>query len=152
MNFSLHTEDILQLRTDLCVLLCFEDKAGQGTVFQALDRALEELLGRLSAEEQFKGKKGQTLLVHTHGKIGAQRIEGIRHGLQRGERVAAAVARARDLINEPAAVMTPSSLAEVARKLAKEHQLDVKVLGPKECEKAGMGMFLAVARGSEEEP
>jgi leucyl aminopeptidase len=60
--------------------------------------------------------------------------------------------QARDLVNEPAGEMTPSQMAEVARHIAKEHGLEVKVLGPRECEKLGMGMFLAVARGSDEEP
>ena len=39
-------------------------------------------------------------------------------------------------------------MAEVAQKVAKQHGLEIKVLGPKECEKLGMGMFLAVAQGS----
>src|SRR5262249_17134076 len=41
---------------------------------------------------------------------------------------------------------------EIAKDLAKRHGLEVKVMGPKECEKLGMGMFLAVAQGSDEEP
>ncbi|MFI5288712.1 MAG: leucyl aminopeptidase family protein, partial [Polyangia bacterium] len=59
---------------------------------------------------------------------------------------------ARDLINEPAGEMTPKKMAEVAQKVAKQHGLEVKVLGPKECEKLGMGMYLGVAQGSDEEP
>jgi len=248
MNFSLHTDDILPLKTDLLALLVFEDKLGEGTLFNALDKALGGLLSGLMADEQFKGKKGQQLLVHTHGKIGAARVllvgggargefqagdlrgfaaravkaagaasgksvtvalpytegpvqeraaqflvegallgryrfdkylsgdrkqketieqvtlamssdnveparlDAIRRAVKRGERVAEGVARARDLVNEPAAVMTPTAMAETAKQLAKEHDLDVKVLGPKECEKLGMGMFLAVAQGSDEEP
>src|SRR6185369_13203369 len=46
----------------------------EGTVHKALDRALEGLLGRVIAEEQFKGKKGQGLSLHTHGRIGPQRL------------------------------------------------------------------------------
>ena len=62
------------------------------------------------------------------------------------------MALARDLINEPAGEMTPRKMAEVAQRVAKQHGLDCKVLGPKECEKLGMGMYLAVSQGSEEEP
>jgi leucyl aminopeptidase len=69
----------------------------------------------------------------------------------RGQRIAAAVSHARDLINEPAAVITPAALAAEARELARKHGLEVKILGPKECEKLGMGMFLAVGRGSDHE-
>ena len=48
--------------------------------------------------------------------------------------------------------MTPKRMADVAKAIAKKHKsVTVKVLGPKECEKLGMGMFLAVGQGSDEE-
>jgi leucyl aminopeptidase len=72
--------------------------------------------------------------------------------LARGDRLAAAVARARDLVNEPAGVLTPTRLAEIARQLAADHRLDFSVLGPEDCRKLGMGLFLAVAQGSTQEP
>jgi leucyl aminopeptidase len=72
--------------------------------------------------------------------------------VQRGQRLAAAVARARDLVNEPAGYLTPTRLAEVALGIAAEHGLEAKVLGPEECRQQGMGLFLAVAQGSTEEP
>ena len=72
--------------------------------------------------------------------------------VQRGEAVAHATCRARDFVNEPAGYMTPTRIADEAKSLAKEHGLKIKVLGRRECEKLGMGMFLAVAQGSVEEP
>lgn len=257
MQFAFSSAEPEQLEADLLGLLCFEgqpvigaDPASQAPD-QVIDRALDGLLGRTATEERFKGKKGQSLMVHTFGRIGAARVlllgagprsefqpadlrfhaarlsraaatagarvvgcvlppvegmpfersaqflaegallglyrfdkylsdekkgertvldelrvvlpagapgdalERLRRGALRGERVAAGIALARDLINEPAAAMTPVQMAEVARRVAKEHghgTIEVKVLGPKECEKLGMGMFLGVARGSEEEP
>jgi leucyl aminopeptidase len=72
--------------------------------------------------------------------------------LSRAEAVAKAIMHARDLVNEPAHAMTPRQLAAEAEALAKRHaSLKAKILGPKECEKLGMGMFLAVGRGSDEE-
>jgi leucyl aminopeptidase len=66
--------------------------------------------------------------------------------------VGSAVNRARDLINEPAAHMTPAQLAAEAQAIAKKHpSLSVEVLGPKECAKLGMNMFLAVGQGSDQE-
>ncbi len=248
MKFSFYTDDITKLATGLCGLMCFEDGFGDGVIFRAFDKSLDGLLSRLVTEEQFKGKKGQLLSIHTHGRVGAarlllvgagarkdfspsdlrgfgarvfkagaaasvksvtavmpytegvvqeratqflaegalsaayrfdkyltgdkkktetvdelkiatsadnvdaSRLDSLRHGVQRGEQVADAVALARDLINEPAAEMTPRKMAEVAQRVAKQHGLEIKVLGPKECEKLGMGMYLAVAQGSEEEP
>src|SRR4029079_13103244 len=72
--------------------------------------------------------------------------------VRRAESVAEAVARARDLVNEPAAEGPPTRMAQEAQKLADRHGLRVQVLGPERCKELGMGMFLAVAQGSEEEP
>lgn len=67
--------------------------------------------------------------------------------------VATAVNHARDLINEPAAAVTPSALASDAQALAKKHKsLTVTVLDAKKCADLGMGMFLAVGQGSDQEP
>ncbi len=70
--------------------------------------------------------------------------------LRRGEAVAAGVALARECANLPGNHCTPSFLADQARQLGKSHGLKVEVLGRKECEKLGMGSFLAVAQGSAE--
>lgn len=82
----------------------------------------------------------------------AARGDALQRVVRRAEIVAAAVARARDLVNEPAGVMTPRRMAEEAQKLAEKHGLEAKVLGPGECRSLGMGMYLAVAQGSDEEP
>ena len=75
-----------------------------------------------------------------------------RTALERGELIAGCVNNARDLVNGPAADVTPSRLAEFARELAKQSSLKLKVLDRKDCEKAGMGLYLGVAKGSQEEP
>ncbi|MBX5481908.1 MAG: leucyl aminopeptidase [Myxococcaceae bacterium] len=68
-----------------------------------------------------------------------------------GQKVAEAVNWARNLVNEPAGVMTPQQLAAEARSLA-SLGLKVTVRGRKEIEKLRMGMFLGVAQGSVKEP
>jgi len=70
----------------------------------------------------------------------------------RGVRVAAAIAAARDLVNEPAGVLTPTRLAERTVERALAAGLQATVLGPDECRARGMGLFLAVAQGSAEPP
>ncbi|MBX3154563.1 MAG: leucyl aminopeptidase [Deltaproteobacteria bacterium] len=74
--------------------------------------------------------------------------------IARGKTVGTAINHARDLINEPAAVVTPSALAADAQAIAKRHKgaLTVTVLDGKKCEELGMGMFLAVGKGSDQEP
>jgi len=71
-------------------------------------------------------------------------------GLQRGEAMAAGITLARECANRPGNHCTPSFLAEQAKKLGKDHGLKVEVLERKDCEKLGMGSFLAVAQGSDE--
>ena len=73
-------------------------------------------------------------------------------GLRRGEAIAAGCLMARECANRPANYATPSFLAEQAKALGKEFGLKVEVLERKDCEKLGMGSFLAVARASAEEP
>ena len=74
----------------------------------------------------------------------------VQRGLARGQAVANGVALARECANRPANFCTPSYLADQAKKLAKEYDLDVEVLDRKACEKLGMGSFLSVAQGSDE--
>ncbi len=76
----------------------------------------------------------------------------VSQGLKRGTAVAAGQLLARELANRPGNHCTPAVLAAQARKLGKEHGLKVTVLERKDCEKLGMGSFLAVAQGSDEAP
>jgi leucyl aminopeptidase len=72
--------------------------------------------------------------------------------LARAVHVTDAVAAARDLVNEPAGALTPTVLAQVASERARGAGVEATVLGPAECRARGMELFLAVARGSAEEP
>ncbi len=65
------------------------------------------------------------------------------------EAAASAVHFARDLVNTPSNVMTPSSLAAAARSLKK---VTVKVIEKNQAGRLGMGAYLSVARGSQEPP
>ncbi|MEM1426106.1 MAG: leucyl aminopeptidase, partial [Cyanobacteria bacterium P01_H01_bin.130] len=58
----------------------------------------------------------------------------------------------RELVAAPANVVTPVSLAALARELGDEHGLSVDVLGQEECEAQGMGSFLGVAAASDLPP
>lgn len=60
---------------------------------------------------------------------------------------------ARDVANEPPNVCTPSYLAKLAKQLGKEYSdsVNVQILDEKELQSLGMGAFLAVAQGSNEE-
>jgi leucyl aminopeptidase len=87
-------------------------------------------------------------------KLSAAQAKTFASAVTRGSQIAEAVNHARDLINEPAAAITPVALAADAQAIAKKHKgaISVTVLDGKKCEELGMGMFLAVSRGSEQEP
>ena len=249
MKFSLNNSILDSVSGDMVALGTFQDRVGQSPMFQGLDRTLGGLLGQLTGEEDFKGKQGQTLLVHTTttglkqarvllvglGKredfeltdtrhyaavavkaavsrgckellftlppvdasamdmavrflvegtlLGRYRFErylakdsrtrdlldsvtimlspldgqgeppsSVNLSLARGQIVGDAVCWARDLVNEPASVMTPSRLADLVQGMARDTGLTCKVLGPKECERQKMRLLLGVGQGSTEEP
>jgi len=84
----------------------------------------------------------------------AAQTRAVQTSLSRGKTIASAVNHARDLINEPAAVVTPTALAADAQAIAKKHKgtLSVTILDAKKCAELKMGMFLAVGQGSDQEP
>lgn len=70
---------------------------------------------------------------------------------ERGVLFAQATILARDLVNEPAATMTPSLLADIALSIAKkDKQVKVKILDKEQVTQLGMKAFLAVDKGSDE--
>lgn len=66
----------------------------------------------------------------------------------RASLLAEAVKYARDLANHPGNVMTPQTLADESKKLAKQYNLGCKIMDKAEIEKAGMRALLAVNQGS----
>jgi len=68
--------------------------------------------------------------------------------LRRAELIAEGMKLARDLANEPAAFATPAKLAEIAQGFG----LETKIFEKEDCEKMGMGAYLAVAKGSSQPP
>src|ERR1700730_17809159 len=74
MKFSFSTDDVTKLGCGVLGLLVFEEQLGEGAIFKAIDLRLDGLLARLVGEEQFKAKKGQTVLLHTHDRVAPRRI------------------------------------------------------------------------------
>lgn len=59
---------------------------------------------------------------------------------------------AKDLINEPAQIVTPEYVANLALNIAKEYNLEIKVYNKNEISDMKMNAFLAVSQGSINEP
>lgn len=79
-------------------------------------------------------------------------IRKAREGAKIGQAVSEAAKMARDMVNTPAADMTPAVIADIAKKLGRSHGLKVKVLERKDMEKLGMGALLGVSSGSVQPP
>ena len=86
----------------------------------------------------------------TIAELDPSRAESIRLGVARGRAMAEATMLARDMVNEPANVMTPTSMAEVARRVAEDNSLGFEALDNADMREMGMGAFIGVAQGSEE--
>jgi leucyl aminopeptidase len=72
--------------------------------------------------------------------------------VDRGRILAESQNYARDLVNEPANVLTPRELAKRACGMAAEQRLECEVLEEAKMRELGMGALLGVARGSAEPP
>ena len=241
----------LHAPVDLVAFVSFGDPT-KDAVFKSADVALGGVLADVARSESFEGKAGQSITVHTHGRIPARRVlvigggpknefanpnvrdlaaiaaqaankvgaatvgfllpqlganreamlvqmtaEGVHLGtykfgrymtgeehkrptalrtfgvmtdlkgkkptatatkafeaqVSRGTTIASAINHARNLVNEPAAVVTPTALATEAQAIAKKHKgsVSVTILDEKKCAELGMGMFLAVGQGSDQE-
>lgn len=91
----------------------------------------------------------------THASLHAaslRRNTAAQKALALGNAMGEAVSLARDLINESPSVMTPTALASAAQKMAKGAGLTVTLHDRKKLEQLKMGMFLAVAQGSQLPP
>jgi leucyl aminopeptidase len=81
-----------------------------------------------------------------------QQTPALTRAIEIAQKTAPGVFLARDLINEPASVSTPSYLADQATRLSRSNGLKSEILGLKKIKSAQMTGLLAVARGSVEEP
>lgn len=78
--------------------------------------------------------------------------EDVSNGVKKGQLLAETTIIARDLVNEPANVMYPETLANEVIKLGKEYGFEVEVYEEEKIKALGMEAFLSVAKGSEKKP
>ena len=83
---------------------------------------------------------------------GMRMISALERAVEEGRIVAESQNFTRDLVNEPSNRMTPTILADRARKMCEEVGLPCEVYGPDKIKELKMGAFWSVAQGSDEEP
>ena len=100
-----------------------------------------------SEPENNQGVQELTLVEFT-----AEAIPAIQQGAEIGRMIAESVNLARDLEAQPANVATPTWIANTARQMAEEVGLQCAILEQADMEALGMGILLAVAKGSSQPP
>ncbi|HEX9021390.1 MAG TPA: leucyl aminopeptidase [Nitrospirota bacterium] len=82
----------------------------------------------------------------------ASSVRAMQRGVKTGEAIAEAAIMARDMVNSPAADMTPAIIAARAKELARRFGFSARVLEREQMRKLGMGALLGVASGSAQPP
>jgi leucyl aminopeptidase len=140
-----------------CKVLCWQVPTNGSEVAAAV------VHGTVLADYSFESHKSTAKDTSGHGAEAkpTKRLEGLvltgegdhRTAVEEARVVAEAVNEARDLQNRPANDLTPTALAEHARKLGQEiEHLSVETEGRAGIVGRSMGAFAAVAQGSDEEP
>lgn len=113
-----------------------------------LDAVFEGFLFRNYVFERFKKAK-DPLVESVHAVGGGREVQA---HFERALALCEGITLARDLINDNAEHVTPTYLAGIAKRLAKDSKSRVRILNRKAIEKEKMGLFLAVNQGSALDP
>ncbi|MEZ4641788.1 MAG: leucyl aminopeptidase [Chloroflexota bacterium] len=118
---------------------------------QAIAEASLLTLYTYDAPKQNKGN-GKTIESLTFVEFDETKLAEIEAGVKVGEAIAAGAALARDLVNMPPNVATPTKMADVARQIAAAYGMEAIIGGRRWAAEHNMGAFLAVAKGAGEKP
>ncbi|KEO84417.1 hypothetical protein EL26_04765 [Tumebacillus flagellatus] len=128
--------------------------AGEGHLDTALAaQALTEgtLLGLYQVTTLKKHQTPSTLTDLIVVEADAEKYQAIHDGIERGRVIADATNYARELINRPANLLTPTNLADAAQDVANRFGLGLNILGDQELKDIGANAILAIGQGSPEE-
>ncbi len=78
------------------------------------------------------------------------KIADMKEGLNRGQAIGDSMNFTRDLANEPPNILTPTEMANRARKMAREVGISCTILNEAQMKKLGMNSLLSVSLGSEQ--
>ncbi|MFQ5961347.1 MAG: leucyl aminopeptidase [Candidatus Methylomirabilales bacterium] len=74
MDIDVRDQDVLAYRGDAVIVNLFEGVKKPGGATGAVDQALSGLISHAIAQGEFRGKAGTTLLLHTQGRLKAERV------------------------------------------------------------------------------
>ena len=79
-----------------------------------------------------------------------EEVSLLKQGVEKGLILADATNLARDLVNEPGNIMTPTYFGDKAKEICDELGMEITIMEADELKEKKMGAFLAVAQGSDE--
>jgi leucyl aminopeptidase len=125
-----------------------------GLTAQAAARACAEgsELGAYQFNEYKSVSGGKVLSNVSFVELDPEKIDDLTRGAHQGQVLGECTNFARDLVNQPPNVCTPSYLAAKAEQIAAAFGLKAKILGLNDLRELGMGAMLGVTSGSNEEP
>ncbi len=134
---------------EACVFPSFSNPVGEINLGHILAEAA--LLTEYKFDKYLSDSKGPSLEA-VHLSVKAKSTRHINRGILEGRIYAEATILARDLVNEPANVIYPETLADVAKKAALQFGFSIDVFGMDKVKRLKMDAFMAVAKGSKQEP
>ena len=108
----------------------------------------------LFSDQRFKSEpdpRPQPAEVELLG-LPAAALEACTAAIDASAAICSGVEMARELVAAPPNVVTPAALADTATAIARDFNLELKVLERHDCEALGMGSYLAVCQGSDLPP
>lgn len=103
------------------------------------------VLGDHALRRQLGKQPGRFTLGEAKIVVDGGVVSGL--SVSRGELLGRAVCTARDLVNASCATLTPAKLAQAFQELTSDSAIRCSVLGPRECEKLGLRLFLSACSG-----
>ena len=112
------------------------------------------ILGTYSFNKYKKSSKDaeDKLRILTIVEFDGGRLQDIENGIASGVAAATAQNLARDLVNEPANVLSPEVMKRTAERIADAAGCETKIISRDECLSMGMHAFAGVAQGSSRPP
>jgi len=102
--------------------------------------------------DKYKTKKDDKPEIVGSVLLDDSKKSGFIAGFNKGSIIAQATNYSKNLVNEPAAVMTPEAIEKEAKLLSKNSKIRVKVMNKAELQKKRLNALLAVSLGSDHQP
>lgn len=150
-SFAKTIKKIRELKSEKIFISLINSKTiCYGEVVKAMVEGLR--FGDYSFDKYKSDKKELKVLDISFGNVLHNKLEETEEYINEANILAEATLMARNLVNEPANVIYPESLALKVDEYAKEYGFKVEVLNKNEIENLGMEAFISVSKGSNNEP